>query len=552
MSRALVVVALGIGVGLLGLCRAVNTFDEGMILVGAERVLQGEVPFKDFFALYPPGQYYSAAMLLAWFDHPVVTLRAYCIAVRALIALLLYLEARRFAGPTLALACWGASILWLTSLGSYGYPVFPALLLVLLTFSLLARAVDPARTEGAAPHRVLFAAGASLGMAAVFRHDLAFYGLVASTPFLIAPALQRSAPSRGVGPRAILAARLGWPYAAGIALLFGVPAIGLLAMAPLHEVVFELFTYPATTYAPARGLPYPPLFRYAFTSEVLTSPVLLAKNLMNVAFYAPLLFYAMGAGWLAWRIARRRREVLSDPEWLALASLVLLGALAFNMVRVRADAIHGTAMIVPSYVVAAFLMNRCYRSARLPGLLGAAAVSGVCLLSLLWPVRNFPLDTLGGLRATASAPRGEGAEQCRDFGSDRVAAAAFLRSVVPPGGRIFVGCGRHDKVLTNEPILYLLAERLPGTKYHTLDPGIVTTLDVQRDIVDDLIRHRVEYVALSTTNEDWQEPNLSSVSSGVFYLDEYLRSNYRAQQRFGPHLTILKRSAPWEREGDRS
>jgi hypothetical protein len=38
------------------------------------------------------------------------------------------------------------------------------------------------------------------------------------------------------------------------------------------------------------------------------------------------------------------------------------------------------------------------------------------------------------------------------------------------------------------------------------------------------------------------------VSSGVFHLDEYLRSRYRAWRWFGPHLTVLRRSAPWERD----
>jgi hypothetical protein len=459
-----------------------------MILVGAQRVAHGELPFRDFFALYPPGQYYTVAALLGWIDDPVVALRLYCIGVRALIALLLYVAVCRLAGRGWAIACWGAALLWLTGLGFYGYPVFPALLLLLLGSLLLAQAVDRARTAAVTPGWRSFAAGAMVGAAALFRHDLAFYGLVASTPFLIALVWPREAAARGVGRRAALAARLGWPYLAGIALAFGVPAAALLAAVPVREVVFELFVYPSTTYAAARGLPYPPLFPQPLSAGMLTSPVRVAKNLMNLPFYAPLLCYALGWGWLGAQIARRRPGARLDERSLALASLLLLGSLGFNLVRVRSDAIHGTVMILPSYAVAAFLMWRLARGGQRAGRLAAAALGSLCLLSLLWPVRYLPWDSVRGWCAASSA------SQCRDFGSERVAAAAFLRSVVPPGERIFVGCARHDRVLVNEPILYLLADRLPGAKYHTLDPGVVTTLPVQREIVDDLIRHRVEYV----------------------------------------------------------
>src|SRR5262245_23640652 len=71
MNRALrvavletvMLVLLGTAVGLLGVSRPINAFDEAAMLVGAERIRAGEVPFRDFYALYPPAQYYVLAGL---------------------------------------------------------------------------------------------------------------------------------------------------------------------------------------------------------------------------------------------------------------------------------------------------------------------------------------------------------------------------------------------------------------------------------------------------------------------------------------------------------
>src|SRR5579864_8311548 len=38
--------------------------DEGIVLQGAERVLHGQVPYRDFFSFYTPGSFYFLAL---WF-----------------------------------------------------------------------------------------------------------------------------------------------------------------------------------------------------------------------------------------------------------------------------------------------------------------------------------------------------------------------------------------------------------------------------------------------------------------------------------------------------
>jgi hypothetical protein len=40
-----------------------NPYDEGLALLGGLRVARGEVPFRDFAAVYPPGQAYVLGAL---------------------------------------------------------------------------------------------------------------------------------------------------------------------------------------------------------------------------------------------------------------------------------------------------------------------------------------------------------------------------------------------------------------------------------------------------------------------------------------------------------
>ncbi len=490
------------------------------------------------------------------FGVKAVTLRVYCVVIRALVAFVLYRTTRQLAGRVMGAACWCACIVWLTASGFYGYPTFPALLFAWTGLSMLVGCVRKAQAGDSRsilhlPKAWMFAAGGAAGVASLFRHDLAFYAVLASLPSLFVLLRLRT----GAGERA--AARHGtellgaWPYATGVALAFGVPAVLLLSRVPIAEVVFELFTYPLTGYPQARALPYPPLLAGPLSFSLLLHPRSFVRTFENVCFYAPLVFDAAAIVWFAARV-RRDHAFVANADGLALASTALMSALLFNLARVRPDTIHILAMILPSLTVAAALIHKAWIVPHVVHRGAAVGMIGISLLMLASPVRAFrafPRPSWSEIAQVLFGPAEAGRERTShlDAGTDRDAVAAYIRSVVAPEGRVFVAGGRHDRVLITDTILYFLAGRLPGAKYHLFDPGVATTLKAQREIVEGLERHRVEYVAVSTSYDNSTEPNLSSRGGGSTYLDEYLQRNYREAHRASPSLSVWRRSTGWDR-----
>jgi hypothetical protein len=118
----------------------------------------------------------------------------------------------------------------------------------------------------------------------------------------------------------------------------------------------------------------------------------------------------------------------------------------------------------------------------------------------------------------------------------------YVRAQVPPGQPIFVANPRFDLVRVGNPLVYVLVGRPNPTRYDVMQPGVVTTAPVQREIVRDLERSRTQLVIrwLSPV-ADQPEDNGAGRSSGVHLLDRYLARTYVAERRFGDYLVLRRR-----------
>lgn len=150
-----------------------NLWDEGFLWYGAQRVMAGEVPIRDFMA-YDPGRYYWSASLMSLVgDDGIVSLRIATAIFQALglcVGLLLVRSALR-CSPRERLAFLGVAGL---IIGVWMFPrhkLFDASVSLFLLGALALLAERPQR-------RTFFLAGLSVGLAAVVGRNHALYGLI--------------------------------------------------------------------------------------------------------------------------------------------------------------------------------------------------------------------------------------------------------------------------------------------------------------------------------------------------------------------------------------
>lgn len=91
--------------------------DEGISLQAAERILHGQVVYRDFFSLVTPGSYYWTALLFKVFGDSILVARSALVIYGGVFSLLLYLLARRVCSRKTAAI--GAGLLTITCLPYY-------------------------------------------------------------------------------------------------------------------------------------------------------------------------------------------------------------------------------------------------------------------------------------------------------------------------------------------------------------------------------------------------------------------------------------------------
>jgi 4-amino-4-deoxy-L-arabinose transferase-like glycosyltransferase len=99
-----VVVLFLFSLAYLSFFRHVNAMepDEGILLQGAQRILVGQVLYRDFFSFYTPGSYYLLALLFRACGSSIIVARSFLAFAGALLSLLTYRLARRVCSRKIA------------------------------------------------------------------------------------------------------------------------------------------------------------------------------------------------------------------------------------------------------------------------------------------------------------------------------------------------------------------------------------------------------------------------------------------------------------------
>jgi hypothetical protein len=116
----------------------------------------------------------------------------------------------------------------------------------------------------------------------------------------------------------------------------------------------------------------------------------------------------------------------------------------------------------------------------------------------------------------------------------------YVRARVPPGGPVFVANPRFDLVHAGDPLLNVILDRPNPTRYDVMQPGVVTTAKVQREMVRELAGTKL-VVVWHDPRATLREDNGAGRSSGVHILDDYLRTQFAPAARYGVYEVRTRR-----------
>ena len=531
-------------VQLIAVRRTLNVYDESLSLYGADRVLHGEVPYRDFWTMYGPAQFYLLAGFFKLFGVSALVGRIYDALIRSGIACVCFVLVGRLSNRRYAALAFAAALLWLTCIDipAYNFPAFPALLVSLISCLFLSRYLrDPSRSWP------LFISGALVGVTVSFRHDSGFYLCVAQAITLAWSTISSRAPDASPLKALFNLRRPAILYLAGILTIALPLLLFLLWKVPVHDLFYDLFYVPGKIYPKMRRLP----FEGFDALRHLRSPFRWEGRAVleqSIIFFPVLVCLAALASLSSSSEPRRR---LFDHPWQrhTFALLTLLGSLFFIKGLIRVSPLQMMQSILVGAILIAVLLSRISRLNTVTSLfVGACAFYFIaCTSPLLVDYVMFTRTNLSDLRhpevprslyRTCHPPAGLERARCLIVNPDAAAAIQEIERRTSPTDRIFVGDGRHDKLFWNDVRLYFASGRASVTKWHDLHPGVQTTLPIQNEITESIRHNSPKLIVLNSTWDDTSEPNDSRYSSGVTALDDYIRDHYVPQSHLG-NITIL-------------
>ena len=506
MKKAFFLSCLALFYSLITLRFPLLFYDEGVIFVGAERILHGDIPYKDFWTNYPPGSFWLLAAIFKLFGNSILVARIVGILLRGLLTGTTYLVATKVMGRGKAFLLTCVIVVWMFGRIYHNYPLIPALFCIQVGVLFFNRYLKVNRL------RLLLGVGLWGGVVVLFRNDLGFAFFSIISLWIL---LQNRAPSFQTPLQELLY------FHGGFLLSLTLPfAYLLFSGVNIRDIAKDLIIFPFTVLPKVGSLPMQEMDPQDIAPLCLT-----------------LFCLALGFSFLISRL--RLRNQWSNREHVVVV-LFSLGVLSFFPVKVRMDFHHLFGPFTFSLLVAGFVLERWIESPKIstPFLKKALfLIPTVVLLVFFWFAPTLRL-ILRYTHAQGShpLPRAKGLSYSL---SDRVQVNAirYIQSHVSPVDRIYVGLTRHRKVDVNDVLFYFLAERMPATKYHQLCPGIVNLDEIQQDMVRDLERYKVPYIVLWKLDEapfqyGWQR-------EGSSRLDDFIRTRYQLATSFGPYF-ILK------------
>lgn len=521
----------------------VGSFDEGLILTGTLRVLNGEIPHVDFYACYGPGQFYVLAYLFEFFGENLTIARIYDLAIRSGIVTLVFLVLFN-SNQKLVLALFFAALscIYLITDPSYLYPIYPTIFLILAgTFFLCSGFVQE---KSKVP---LLISGFLTGLAALFRYDMGFF---ACTAYLLSIITLERIKHHKFYVEHLLPKILVMLIGACIPVI--ILMLAYIKNGVFDSFIFDILLFQSQYYPKVRSLPFPNIFSRPLNFEsFLNSITIYLPLLVSFLAFLHLFFHEKYSNYQA----RKTSVFVNLSINLRIIFTVIFTYLTIFLYAkgiVRVSILHMQPSIICSIILLGLIAPAFFNSkfywrliilivisiytlCSTVGLLNYINRTDNILLKRPTPIKRIfnSLHSRGiSFESCENSPDKDQCENLYQLDKTRYDAMKYLNSVLGNETKLYSGLTRHDKVFINEIAVYFLLNKIPATKWHQFEPGLQSNINIQQEIIANLKTEQPKYLWLESTWNEVMEPNESSVSSQTYLLDKFINDHYVLDRNF--------------------
>lgn len=553
-----------------------NHYDEGILVFTSENLMLGKVPYKDFYISYPPGFHMFLALVFKIFGSTLLNEKVAVLLVHtATVAFsVFYVSMAGYLFYGIAVGIIFLSISTGIHLGT--------VLLVVVSQILLTAFF---KTEKL---RFLFLNGFFLGLACFFRIDYGFYAILSTTLTLLIYNfyhIQKKQPI--VRSLVIISSKIKYFF---VGICTGLTPLFITAVwAGFIPTIIDLILLPRIN-SINRKLPFPNIvngfIQYIIHISTTSFQQYFASVVSMWPYYFPLIISLIGLIF----IYRDRNKISKNLSYY-FSSLSIFISIIFNYpyMLYRADVDHTIPINMLAFIGFPFVLHMAKN--QIKNKLNVVFILLVILFIIfgLWDrkyvdtlVSFTPFILIGGILAffirgrlfrkndftllfiiiifilnllmfdrlkiypqqkskfTKSDLAKSGHIMVPDSERQYIELVKFLQKNIKPREPILSTVLFHDKFFVNDTLLYFLSDTSSVTRYWQYDPGIQSSKDIQEYMVQELILGKPRYIVVWISGSYTNEPNLSSRSSGVHIVDEYIKSNYTATKQFGDYIILEK------------
>ena len=465
--------------------------DEGMLLLYPERVLKGDLPYRDFETFYGPANIYALAGVYSVFGVNVGVERTVGLIYRALLLGGIFVFARRW-GSTVAVFSTLIGALFLVASHLFAFAWLGGIACALWALLCLSGRPPPWRAG---------VAGLLAAAALLYRPDLGLAVIASALPlWLRLPARQR------------------WFYLGGGAIGL-LPLLLLTLAAGVGPLVENLFLYPVVLSNPGRRLPL----------SVASDDVMFIFFLHVGASLCSII-----TGFL---LCRENRQSCDARLFLSFA---LLAAGLTHQGMQRADVIHVIATAFLSVALLPLALALLARRGRIaaPPLGWSLGTAAAVVMAVAVGVPRL-CETYLNEHATVfdtNAPRSpmvtvrDRQFPARSLSRQAQTVVTFIERQAVPGERLFVGTGDLRLSFANDTFIYYLLPWLPPATYF-LEMNPLSANRPNSRLASDVAS--ADWLVLNHAWNNPREPNLSS-QRGPDAPNEVVRTQFDLRGRAGP------------------